>query len=150
MVTASHKIVLGSHDLPMKDAVLFRGDMNRNHHGAKFSISVSVLHWSSWGFCIYLYFGFTVLLPEYHPLHAIVVHILHSLGRNQSLSNSCVHSQLFCDDDNVASIIPQQQHTSIAETLYEVYVGVFFICKHVRHFDYDHNAISLHSVQAGT
>jgi hypothetical protein len=140
---------------PGKRCCTLKGDMNRNCHGAKFSISVCALHQSSWKFCIYLYMGFIVLLPEYHLLQVIVVHILHILRRNQFPSKSCIHSQMFCDKENVANIIPQQQSTSIAETLYEVHDGVSFICNHVRHFDYDHNVtkyshISLDSVQAGT
>jgi hypothetical protein len=103
----------GWRDLPVRGVVPFVGDVDRNHHGAEFSIPVSVLHQSSGKFCVYLYLGFAALLPEYH-LHAFVVHVLHSLvGRNQSLSKFYVRSQMFCDVelcevDIAVGITPQQ------------------------------------------
>jgi hypothetical protein len=84
--------------------------MDRNHHGAKFSIPVSLLHQLSWKLYIYLYLGFTGLLPEYQLLQAIVAHVLHLLmGRNQSPSKSYIHSQMFynmefCEVDIIAGI----------------------------------------------
>jgi hypothetical protein len=43
--------------------------------GEYFFIPFSVLHQSSWKFCVYLYLGFVALLLEYH-LPAVVVHVL--------------------------------------------------------------------------
>jgi hypothetical protein len=58
--------------------------MDRNYHGAKLSISVSVPHQSAWKFCMYFYMGFVALLTERHHLHALV-QVLHLLvGRKQS------------------------------------------------------------------
>lgn len=68
-----------------------KGNTDRSQHGAKLSITVSVLYQSSWKFCLYLYLGLAALLAE-HLLHAVTVHLLHSLmGRNQSPSKFCVH-----------------------------------------------------------
>jgi hypothetical protein len=52
LLTALHKIAHGSHDLPAKDVVFFEDGTDRNNLGAKFFIFVSVLHQSSWKFCI--------------------------------------------------------------------------------------------------
>jgi len=75
MVAAIHKIVQG--DLLVKGVVPFEDDLDRGHHCAEFSISLSVLHQLSWKFCSYLYLVFIGLLPEHHILHPIVVHVLH-------------------------------------------------------------------------
>jgi hypothetical protein len=45
--------------------------------------------------------------------------------------------------------------TFTAEAIHEMHVCIFFICEHVRHFDYNHSATqyihtSLYSLQAGT
>lgn len=40
MAGAIHKIIHCWHELPGQGAVLFRGDLDRNHYDAKFSISV--------------------------------------------------------------------------------------------------------------
>jgi hypothetical protein len=61
VVAAIHKMVHGWRDLSV-GGVLFRVDTGRNHQGAKFSIPVSLLHESSWKFCVYL--GFVALLPN--------------------------------------------------------------------------------------
>ena len=73
-----HKIVHGWRDHLVKGVVLVEGDIDRIHHGANISISMSVLHQSSCKFCVYWYLGFFTLLPERHLLHVVVVHILHS------------------------------------------------------------------------
>jgi hypothetical protein len=156
MVAVIHKIltiVHGWHDL------LVRGDMDRNYYGAKFSTLVSVVHQSSWKFSMYLYF--IALLPEHHLHHAIIVHIQHLLmGRNKSSSEFCAHSQMFCNLEFVKWILLLVLHhssptISIAETIYRMHVGIFFICKIVRHFNCRHTATqhshsSLDSVQEGT
>jgi hypothetical protein len=86
------------------------GDTDRNGHSADLSIPVSVVPQSSWKFCVYLYLGLA-LLPEHHLCHTVIVHVLHSLvGRNESSSKFCVHSQMFCDVAIAASIPPQQPY----------------------------------------
>jgi hypothetical protein len=67
MVAAIHKIMYVWYNL-VTGVVLFGGGMDRNHHGAKFSIPMSVLHQSSWK--CYVYLGFTPLLPEHCHFHA--------------------------------------------------------------------------------
>jgi hypothetical protein len=91
MVAAIHKIIHSCHILSVKCVALFEGNMDKNHHGAQFCISVSVLHQSSGKFSLFLYLGFIALLPEHHLLHTIVFHVTHSfVGRNQSSSKFCV------------------------------------------------------------
>jgi hypothetical protein len=103
----------GWHDLLVRGVVLFGDYMGRNHHGAKFSISVLVLHQLSWEFCACLYLDFDALLAEHHLLHAIVVNILNLLvGGNQSLLKfhdvlKCCDLE-FCEVDITASIPSQQ------------------------------------------
>lgn len=76
-----------------------------------------------------------VPVPEHNFFHAIVVHVLHSLvGRNQSPSKFCVHSQTFCSVELYkVDTLPVSHHTrptiTIAEVVYEMYFGVFFVCK---------------------
>lgn len=72
LLAAIHKIAHGCHDLQVKGAVYFEDDTDRNNHGAKFLISVSVQHQASWKFCIHFYFGFVALLSEHQFLHALV------------------------------------------------------------------------------
>jgi hypothetical protein len=47
LLTAIHKIAHGCRDLPAKGAVSFEDDTDRNNQGARFFVSVSVLHQSS-------------------------------------------------------------------------------------------------------
>jgi hypothetical protein len=65
LLAAFHEIAHGCRDLPVKGAVFFEDDTDRNNHGAKFFLSMSVLHQSSWKFCTHFYFGFVALLPEH-------------------------------------------------------------------------------------
>jgi len=75
MVAAIHKIIHSCHVLSVKCVALLEANMDKNHHGAQFSIPVSVLPQSSRKFCLFLYLGFIALLPELHLLHTIVFHI---------------------------------------------------------------------------
>jgi hypothetical protein len=89
--------------------------------------------------------GFTALMPEYR-VHFLTLHFLHSLvGRNRSPSMFCVRSLYFAIWNSTKWILlPIFQHSratiSIAENAYEMHVGVFFICKRVKHFDCDRTA----------
>lgn len=120
---------------PASGVVLFGGDRDRNHHGAKLIISVSVLHQSSWKFCTYLLLSFA---SEYHLRYSVLVHVLHSLvGRCQSPSEFCVRYQIFCNVQSCqVSIVAGFHHSGLtfisAETVYEIYVGVFFVCRVLR------------------
>jgi hypothetical protein len=113
MVGAIHKIMHIWYDFPV-EGVILGGDMVLNHHGAKFSILVSVLRQSSWKLCVYLYLGFAAPVPEHNFLHAIVIYVQHSLvGRNQSPAKVCVRSQMFwivelCKVDIASSFPPLQ------------------------------------------
>lgn len=70
--------------------------MDRNHHDAKFSIPVFVLHQSFWKFCVNLYLGFAALHSDHRLPRAIAVHGLHShMGRNQSPSEFCAWFQIY-------------------------------------------------------
>jgi hypothetical protein len=70
--------------------------MDRNHHDAKFSIPVFVLHQSFWKFCAHLYLGFAALHSDHHLPHAVAVHGLHShVGRNQLPSEFCARFEMF-------------------------------------------------------
>jgi hypothetical protein len=116
VVAAIHTIIHSWCDHPVKGDVLFGNNMDRNDLGAKFSTPMSVLHWLSCKFCVYLYLGFNALLPECHNFHTIVLHVLHSLmQRSQSPSKFYVCSQMFCnvefcEVDIIASITPQQPY----------------------------------------
>jgi hypothetical protein len=145
MVAAIHKIVHGCCDL------LVRGYMDRNYHGAKLSISVSVL---------YVYLGFTALLPECHLYVLWFTSFIH-LWEETSLPQSSVYVlRCFAMWNSVKWISLLVLHhssitISIAEIMYGMQVGIFFVCKHVRHFDCDctatqHSHACLGSVQAGT
>lgn len=75
--------------------------MDRNHHGAKFSTPLFVLHQSFLKFCVHLYLGFAALHPDDHLPHAVAVHGLHSVvGRNQSPSEFCTRFHMFYDVGN--------------------------------------------------
>jgi hypothetical protein len=81
------------HDLP-RDVVHFKGDTYRQHYGVQFSNPVSVIHQTSWKCCVFLYLGFTAMLPN-HLLNATVFHFLHLLvQKDQSPSEVWVHSQV--------------------------------------------------------
>ena len=85
-----------------------------------------------------MYPWFIAMLPECY-LHALIVHIFQSLmGRNQSPSESCVQTQMFPVVGNVSmfTLFHNSSPTiSIAEIIYKMHVGMFFICKSVGHFD---------------
>jgi hypothetical protein len=109
--------------------------MEKIHHGAKSPILASVLYQSSWKFYTYLHLGFTALLPHHHH-HAITVQILHSLvGRNIlkcfMMWSSAVWILLLVFHHSSPTI-------SIAKTVYQMYVGIFFIYKCLRHSEYNH------------
>jgi hypothetical protein len=112
------------------------GDTDRYHHGAEFCILLSVVHQSSWKFCMCLYLGFTALLAEHRP-HIVIVHSMRSLmGRTHSPSGLCVCSQMFCE---VLVFHHSSPTSSTTEAIFKMHVCIFFICKRVTHFGYDHS-----------
>lgn len=123
MVAAIHKFVHGWSHLPVRCMVLFGGHTEGNHHLA-ISIPVSVLRQSPREFCVYLYLVFAALLPQ------VSTFCILSWEGASVFSKFRVSSQMFCEVDIVACIPPRHPH-------YEIHIGVFSICKSVRHFDYD-------------
>jgi hypothetical protein len=127
--------------------------MDRNCHGAKLFISVSVL---------YLYLGFTALLPEHHHLSmpSSFTSFIRPWEENSLCQSSVYVPKCFAmwNSDKCLSLLVYHHSSttiSIAEIMYGRHVGVFFVCKHVRHFDYSrtatqHSHTCLGSVQAGT
>jgi hypothetical protein len=126
------------------DAVHFRGDTDKNYHGAKFSIPVSVLHQSPWKFGVYFYLVFSELLQEHLHFHAIVIHVLHLVvERNPSPSQFSVYVINKFSMWNSAKWImfPMFHHSSRKFSIGENRVGNTCLCilhlQTIRHFDYD-------------
>lgn len=87
-------------------------------------------------------YGFVALLPGHRLLQAAFVQPLHLLaGRNRSTVDLWVLFQVFrsaqsCDVDKSAGITQQQPYIPSAETVYEIHVGIFFVCIRVRHLEF--------------
>ena len=118
------------HDLP-RGIVHFKGNAYEQHHGVKFSHPVSVIHQTSWKFCVFLYLGFTVTLPN-RLLNATVVHFLHLLVGKMSLHQRSGYILKCLEIWNSVNwmLLPVFHHitptTSVAETTYEMHVSIFF------------------------
>jgi len=113
LLAAVRKIAHGCRALPVKCVAFFEDDTHRNNLCAKFFIFLSVMHQSSWKFCIHLNFGFVALQPEHQFLHAVVTFCLRaweetSLPRISTLRWQKLGDVEFWHAGNVR-IIPQQQ-----------------------------------------
>lgn len=122
-------------DVPVQGGVLCEGNTDIKHLCTKFSLHMSVLH-QSCNFCIYLYLGFVVLLRE-HYLRAVFF-----LSSSFARWNKQVFLKIPCNFSYFAMwnsamclmlLLFQLSSSTIstAETVYEVYVGRFFICKSI-------------------
>jgi hypothetical protein len=154
MFTAIQKIIHSWHDLPVTNIVLCGGDADRNH-GQNAS---------------YLYLWYTS-----HPENSVctcnwaLLHCCQNIISMPSLFTFFIHlwewtsvlqSSVYVLRYSVKWITSLALHhssstISIAGTVCETHVSVFFIYKSVSHFGYDHTATqhsltSLESVQAGT
>ena len=139
MVAVTHKTVNVWCHISVRVILCFEDDTNKNHYGAKFSTTVSVLHQFSWKFCKHLYLGFAGLKPEHHPFHAMVFIFLFAYGK-ESVSDSSIRCQAFFNvkfyEVQIFLLFHHFSPTfSIVETTKGTHVGIFLTCKHVRHFD---------------
>jgi hypothetical protein len=141
VVAAIHKMVHGCHDHSVRSVVLFRGDAGDNHHCAKFSIPVSLLHQSSWKFCVYLYLGLAAQLPNIIFSTPSLFTVCTREGTSVPQSTECVLKCFAMWNSAKWIPLPVFRHSNptilIAETVHDMPVGVFFICTCVWHFHYD-------------
>jgi hypothetical protein len=145
MVGAIDKIIHSWHDIPVRGIILSLGDMDRNHHGAEFSILVTVLLWLC---CT----SSSTSSPCHHP-HSAFAH-----GKARvSFRVPCTFPNILwsCTKQISSPIVHDSSPTSsFAEAMYRMHVSVSVVFKLVRHFAYDHTATqqshtSLDSVQVG-
>jgi hypothetical protein len=146
VVAAIKKVIHSWHDLPKSDAALLGGDTDINHHGAKFSVPVTVLYQLSWKFFVCLYLGFAALQPE-HRLPTPSFCIRSWEGSSLPQSSVYVFKGFAMWNSARWILLPVFRHSSptvsIAESVHKMHVNVFSICKHGRHFDYDCTATQL-------
>lgn len=87
-----------------------------------------MIHQTSWKCCVFLYLGFTAMLPN-HLLNATVLHYLHLfVGKDQSPLEFWVHSQVswdveFCEPDVTASFPPHYPYHVCCRNMH---VSIFF------------------------
>jgi hypothetical protein len=122
--------------LPGRNVLLVGDDTDKNLHGKKFSIRVCATP----DLLEFLSKNVLELRPTAartsSPSHR--VHVVYSLvGRNQSPSEFPMHSEMFHGVDTFADTHNSNPTISIAETVYEMLVCVFNMCKCVRHINYD-------------
>lgn len=89
---------------------------------------------------IYTYMTFTSLLLEHHHLHRCSSRSVFFRGKELvSLRAVTVfkYREMWNSEEWISLLLFHKSRTTwVAETVHEIYVGIFFICKQVRHSDH--------------
>lgn len=109
---------------PSKSCILFGSDTDRNHHDTKFSIPVPILSQSSWKSCIFLYLGYTVLLPSSFAGLSCT-----AFTHEEEPACLNIFQCVILWSRYYYYIPPHSPTIFIAEIVYKMHVSMFFICK---------------------